>query len=338
MRLFASLDNDDLRSVADQARIAEERGFDGIISHENQRDPFIPLALAVPTTTSLRLRTGVAIAFPRSPMVVANVAWDLQAVSNGRFELGLGPQIRPHNERRFSTPWSAPAPRLREYIQALQAIFRCWSDGEPLDFQGEHYTFTLMTPNFVPPPLDSPPPPISLAAVGPAMLRLAGEVADGVQLHGFCTRDYLTEQVTPLLAAGRERSGRGEEELEVSCGVFMCTGNDDESVATAMDAARIRIGFYGSTRAYWPVFEQHGLEDLGQKLLDLSKAGRWDEMAACVDDDIVRLFAVVGTHDELANVVTERFGGLVDTLALAQLPGVDIDLPPDVVASIRQIP
>lgn len=338
MRLLTALPNDDLRAVPERIRAIEAAGYDGVASLENRHDPFLPLAIGALHSERLLLRTGVAIAFPRSPMVVANTAWDLQAVSNGRFELGLGPQVRGHNERRFSVPWSAPAPRMREYIQALRAIWRTWSHGEPLAFEGDHYRFTLMTPNFTPEPLDHPPPRISVGAVGPAMLRLAGELADGVQLHGFCTRDYLEEQVLPELAAGRARTGRSSDQLEVSCGAFLCTGPDDGAVAKAIDGVRIRVGFYGSTRAYWPVFEQHGLQELGLELNHLSKTGGWDQMAAKISDDVVRLFAAVGTHDEIAAVVDERFGGLIDTIALAPIPGVDQSLPPDVMADIQRIP
>ncbi len=337
MQLLTSLPNDDLRAIPQRIRQIELDGYDGVISLENRHDPFIPLALGALNTETLLLKTGVAIAFPRSPMVVANTAWDLQALSQGRFELGLGPQVRGHNERRFSVPWSAPAPRMREYVQAIRAIWQCWTDGEPLAFEGDHYTFTLMTPNFTPEPLDGPPPPISLGAVGPAMLRLAGEVADGVQLHGFCTREYLQDRVLPELSVGCRRSDRSLDDLEVSCGAFLCTGPDDAAVAAAMDAARVRIGFYGSTRAYWPLFEVHHLEELGRELNHLSKTGGWDRMADLVDDDTVRLFAAVGTHDQLAGVLAERFGGLIDTIAVAPLPGIDLRLPPDLIQDIRAI-
>ncbi|MEM7091678.1 MAG: TIGR03617 family F420-dependent LLM class oxidoreductase [Actinomycetota bacterium] len=337
MQIIASLPNDDLRAVPERIRRIERDGYDGVISLENRHDPFIPLALGAVNTERLTLKTGVAIAFPRSPMVTANTAWDLQALSGGRFELGLGPQVRGHNERRFSVPWSAPAPRMREYVQALRAIWACWADGEPLDFQGEHYTFTLMTPNFTPEPLDGPPPRISLGAVGPAMLKLAGEIADGVQLHGFCTRDYLEAQVLPELEVGFARTGRSRDAFEISCGAFVCTGADDAEVARMIDAVRVRVGFYGSTRAYWPVFQQHGLEELGEELNHLSKNDGWDQMASKVSDEVVRLFAVVGTHDELPDIVRQRFGGLVDTIALAPLPGVDIDLPPEVIEALQAI-
>jgi len=337
MRLLTSLPNDDLRAIPERIRRIEQDGYDGVISLENRHDPFIPLTLAAVNTERLLLKTGVAIAFPRSPMVVANTAWDLQALSGGRFELGLGPQVRGHNERRFSVPWSAPVPRMREYVQALRAIWRCWAEGEPLDFEGEHYTFTLMTPNFTPEPLACDPPRISLGAVGPGMLKLAGEVADGVQLHGFCTRDYLEAQVLPRLETGMARTGRSRNDVEVSCGAFLCTGVDEAEVAQAMEAVRVRIGFYGSTRAYWPVFEQHDLQDLGEELNRLSKIGAWNEMTSRVSDDVVRLFAVVGTHDEIADVIADRFGGLVDTIALAPLPAIELQLPPEVVARIRAV-
>ncbi|MEM7340573.1 MAG: TIGR03617 family F420-dependent LLM class oxidoreductase [Actinomycetota bacterium] len=338
MKLLAVLPNDDLAAAPQRALALEAAGYDGITSLENRHDPFLPLALAAPATSRVQLRTGVAIAFPRSPMVTANTAWDLQALSGGRFELGLGPQVRGHNERRFSVPWSAPAPRMREYVQALRAIWRCWAEGEPLAFEGDHYTFTLMTPNFTPERQATPPPPISIGAVGPAMLKLAGEVADGVQLHGFCTRAYLEQQVLPELSAGCARVDRSLDALAISCGAFVCTGPDDATVAAAIDAARVRVGFYGSTRAYWPVFEQHDLLDLGHELNHLSKTDGWSRMPGLVSDEVVRLFAAVGTHDEIPGVLDARFGGLIHAIGLAPLPGIDLDLPPDLIQDIQAIP
>lgn len=202
MRVLTTLPQEDLRRVPDAAREAEQAGFDGLITLENRNDPFLALGVAAVATEKIVLGTAVAIAFPRSPMVVANMSWDLQIASRGRFVLGLGPQIRPHNEKRFSVPWTAPIARLREYVLALRAIWTAWEKCEKLRFEGEHYTFTLMTPNFVPPSMSLPMTPITLAAVGPKALRLAGEVADGVRLHPFCTRRYLEEVVLSRLREG----------------------------------------------------------------------------------------------------------------------------------------
>jgi probable F420-dependent oxidoreductase len=280
----------------------------------------------------------VAIAFPRSPMVVANACWDLQNASRGRFVLGIGPQIRPHNERRFSVPWTAPAPRLREYVQALRAIWTNWETGEKLDFRGQHYTFTLMPPYFMPPSTHQPMVPITLAAVGPHSLRLAGEVADGVRLHGFCTRRYLAEEILPRLHEGMARTSRSRAQFEITGGGFIATGKDEASTARMFEVVRGRVAFYGSTPGYWGVLELHGLGDLGRELNAMSKAGKWGEMASRVSDDVVHLFAAVGTHKEIAQRIEERFGGLSDAINLRADSSSEGDaVPPDVLQDIKRI-
>ncbi len=338
MRVLTTLPQEDLRAVPDAARAAEAGGFDGLSTQENRNDPFLSLAVAAVGTERVELGTAVAIAFPRSPMVVANAAWDLQVASRGRFVLGLGPQIRPHNEKRFSVPWSPPAPRLREYVLALRAIWTAWETGGPLRFEGEHYRFTLMTPNFVPPSLHLPMVPVTLAAVGPHTLRLAGEVANGVRLHPFCTRRYLEQEVLPRLDEGFARGGRTREAFEISGGGFVATGPDATAVAKMVEWVRMRIAFYGSTRAYWPVLELHGLGDLGRSLNALSKQGRWDEMTAAIPDDVVHLFAAVGTHREIAQAIEARQGGLTDAVFASISATTPSDLPPDVLQDIRRIP
>lgn len=334
MRVMANLPQDDLRQVPDAARAAEAVGYDVLLSAENKHDPFLPHVLAALATERVELATSVAIAFPRSPMVVANASWDLQIASRGRFVLGLGPQIRPHNERRFSVPWSAPAPRLREYVHALRAIWRSWQTGERLRFEGKHYTFTLMPPYFVPPSFDLPMVPVTLAAVGPHALRLAGEVADGVRLHGFCTSKYLEAAVLPLLAEGFARTGRERAHFEIAGGGFIATGADEAAVARTMEVARGRIAFYGSTPGYWPVLEMHGLGDLGRKLNAMSKEGKWAEMSREISDDVVHLFTAVGTHATIADAIARRFGGRVDALSLAG----NAEVPAEVLSEIRRIP
>ncbi len=338
MRVLTSLPQEDLRRVPDAAREAEQAGFDGLITLENRNDPFLALGVAAVATEKIELGTAVAIAFPRSPMVVANMSWDLQVASRGRFVLGLGPQIRPHNEKRFSVPWTAPIARLREYVLALRAIWTAWEKGEKLRFEGEHYTFTLMTPNFVPPSMGLPMTPVTLAAVGPKALRLAGEVADGVRLHPFCTRRYLEEVVSPRLREGLLKSGRSLEHFEVSGGGFIATGPDDAAVASMFEWVRTRIGFYGSTPGYWPVLELHGLGDLGRKLNVLSKQGKWAEMTTSISDDVVHLFAAVGTHKEIAGAIERRFGNLSDAVFASINSTIRSDLPPDVLADIHRIP
>ena len=338
MRIVTTLPQEDLLQVANAARKAEVDGFSGLVTLENRNDPFLAHAVAAIATSHIELGTAVAIAFARSPMAVANASWDLQIASRGRFVLGLGPQIRPHNERRFSVPWSPPVPRLREYTQALRAIWRAWETGEKLNFEGEHYRFTLMTPNFVPPSLHLPMVPITLAAVGPYSLRLAGEVADGVRLHAFCTGKYLTDAVLPRIAEGLAKSGRARENFEITGGGFVATGKDPEAVARAEDWVRTRIGFYGSTPAYWPVLAVHGLDDLGRELNALSKQGKWAEMTTRISDDVVRLFAAVGTHTEIAGCIEERFGGLVDTVYASISSTMPSDMPAEAVAAVKAIP
>ncbi|HEX2889950.1 TIGR03617 family F420-dependent LLM class oxidoreductase [Vineibacter terrae] len=338
MRVVTTVPQDDLRNTAAVARQAEAAGFDGLITLENRHDPFLAHAVAALATERIELGTAVAIAFPRSPMVVANACWDLQVASRGRFVLGLGPQIRPHNEKRFSVPWSAPAPRMRDYVNALRAIWTAWEKGTKLDYRGTHYTFTLMTPNFVPPSRGFRMVPITLAAVGEHTLRLAGELADGVRLHSFCTRRYLEEAVLPRLHEGLARNNRSRSQLEITGGGFIATGPDVASVARAVEFVRMRVAFYGSTPAYWPVLELHGLGDLARKLNAMSKQGQWTEMTAVIPDDVVHLFAAVGTHQEIAGVVAQRFGGLVDTIYASANSAMQSDLPPDVLQDIHKLP
>lgn len=332
MRVTTSITSDDLAGIGSAALDIEKSGFDGVTSQENRHDPFLPLTLAAASTSTIELATSVAIAFPRSPMVAANIAWDLHSLSQGRFVLGLGSQVRGHNIRRFSVPWSAPAPRMQEYVESVKAIFRCWESGEKLEYEGEHYKFSLMTPNFTPPPLTTPPPRIEIAAVGPATLRVAGRVCDGVMLHPFCTRDYLSDVTLPTVQGALDRRHRDRSDFHVSGGGFVATGATDEDVDRQLEWIRMRVGFYGSTPSYHPVLAHHGLEDLGSKLLAMSKAGEWDQMTAEVDDDVLALFCARGRHDEIASAIAAHFGGLVDTVS------VDASVPPDVLADIKAVP
>lgn len=331
MRVSTSITTDELAAIPERARALEAAGFDGVATQENRREPFIPLTLAASVTERVRLSTNVAIAFPRSPMVAAQTAWDLQALSGGRFVLGLGSQIRPHIERRFSTEWRAPAAKMREYIESIRAIHDCWQNGGRLSYEGDHYTFTLMTPNFTPPPLETAPPPLMIAAVGPLMMKVAGEVCDGVMLHGFCTRDYLSDVILPRLDAALSSSGRSRHEFEISGGGFVATGATDAEVAAATEVVRKRVGFYASTPAYWPVLEIHGLEKLGHELNTMSKAGEWDAMTDRIDDDVLELFCARGRHDQLAAAINDRFGGLTDTVSL------DPETPASVIAEVQAV-
>jgi probable F420-dependent oxidoreductase len=336
MRVFATVPQEDLGRVGPAAQAIEAEGYDGIVAMENKHDPFLALAVAGAATRRIELHTGVAIAFARTPMAVAEVGWDLAGSTGGRFVVGLGSQVRAHNERRFSVAWTPPAPRMREYVQVLRAIWHCWKTGEKPAFEGEHYRFTLMTPNFAPEPIAAPPPAVMIAAVGPAMLKVAAEECDGVKLHGFCTRKYLTDAIMPRIAAGLAKAGRTRSQYEISGGGFLATGADDAAVARRFEWVRQRVAFYGSTPAYYPVLAAHRLEDLGLKLNALVRQGKWGELAGEVPDDVARLFAAVGRHDQIVSAIAERFGGLVDALTLRG-DGVG-EVPPDLVADIRRLP
>jgi probable F420-dependent oxidoreductase len=338
MRVLTVLPQDDLRNVAPAAKAIEAAGYDGAMSMENQHEPFLPLAVAATATERLQLMTGIAIAFARSPMVVAEAAHDLQTASGGRFVLGLGTQVKGHNERRFSVPWSPPAPRLREYIEGLRAIWRCWEKGAPLNYTGKHYQFTLMTPNFVPNLNGLPPIPVTIAAVGPAMLKLAGRLCDGVRLHPFCTRKYIEERVLPRLTEGLTESGLPREKFEITGGGYIVTGPDEESVAKMFEWVRYRVAFYGSTRSYFPVWETHGLEDLGLKLHEMSKRGEWGKMAAEIPDDVARMFAAVGTHETIVGEIEKRYGGVSDALNATLTTEFDPGLTPDLIRDIQRLP
>ena len=338
MRVFTTLPQEDLRKVGPAARAIEATGYTGVSTQENKHDPFLALAVAGVATSRIELHTGVAISFPRSPMVAANIGWDLAASTGGRFTLGLGSQIRAHNEKRFSVPWTAPAPRMREYIQAVRAIWAAWKGDGKLSYEGKHYRFTLMTPNFVPEAYDGPTPRIGLAAVGPYMLKVAAEESDGAKLHVFCTRKYLENKVMPILSEGLAKTGRAREKFEISGGGFVVTGKDDEAVAKLFDWVRYRVAFYGSTPAYWPVFEEHGLGDLGRKLNAMTKAGQWDQIAAEVSDDVVHLFAAVGRHDQIAKAIEARFGGLVDGVSASANSSKPADLPAGLLQDLGRIP
>ncbi|MEC7991963.1 MAG: TIGR03617 family F420-dependent LLM class oxidoreductase [Pseudomonadota bacterium] len=330
MKVNTGIPVHDLKAVGAAAQMAEATGFSGISTQENRQDPFLPLAVAAAHTEDLELRTSIAIAFARSPMVAANMSWDLQRASNGNFTLGLGSQVKGHNVRRFSVPWSAPAPRMREYVQSIRAIWDCWKNGTPLDYQGEHYQFSLMTPNFTPEPLNGELPKIQIAAVGPAMMKVAAEECDGVMLHAFCTRKYLDEVILPKLQQGLNAKDKASSDFEISGGGFIVTGKDDEAVNKMFEWVRMRVGFYGSTPSYWPVFEAHGWQDLGQKLNDMSKKGQWQDMTREISDDVVREFCAVGRFDEIEKEISRRFAGPIDVISMPS------DTPSDLIMALKQ--
>ena len=338
MRVFTILPMRQWRETGPFAAAAEDAGFDAVMTAELAHDPFAPLAIAALATARIELTPSIAVAFPRSPTIIASQAWDLQANSNGRFVLGLGSQVRGHNERRFGIPWSPPAPRLHDYVRALRAIWRCWETGEKLDYRGEHYKLTLMTSDFSPEPTGLPMVPVTIAAVGAAMLRVAGEGCDGVRLHPLCSRRYLEEVALPRLAEGMGRSGRSRANFDVFGGGFVVTGPDAGAVAKGIDRARRRIAFYGSTRSYLPILSLHGLDELGLKLHAMSLAGRWNEMAAEVPDEVVRIFAACGTYDELARAIEMRFGGLADSIEINFSTGTPAGLQCELLTDIQAIP
>jgi probable F420-dependent oxidoreductase len=338
MRVFTLLPMRNWRDVTAAAQQAEATGFDALMTVELGHEVFTPLAFAALVTQRVELTPSIAVAFPRSPTVTAVQAWDLHANSAGRFVLGLGSQVKGHNERRFGVTWSAPAPRLRDYIGALRAIWRCWETRGKLNYHSEHYTLTLMTPDFSPEPTGLPMVPVTVSAVGEAMLRMAGQYCDGVRLHPLCSRKYLEEVCLPNLHTGLRRGGRTREHFDLHGGGFVCTGPDQASVAASMEQVRTRIGFYGSTRTYLPILALHGLEELGAKLHRLSVAGRWAEMPALVSDEVVRIFAACATFDDLPAAVAHRFGGVADSVDLVFPSGTPPGLARELVADIRRIP
>jgi len=338
MRVETGLPLGNWRAVPDAARRAEAAGFDGLLSYEIAHDPFAPLILAATVTERVRLGTAIAVCFPRSPMVMANIARDLHAESRGRFTLGLGTQVKGHNERRFSVPWTPPLPRLREYIEAMRAIWRCWETGEKLAYEGKHYSFTLMTPEFSPPPTGLGPVPVTIAAVKPAMIGLAGRLCDGIRLHGFATRRYLEQVAMPALEEGLRVAGRDRSTFEIWGGGFIATGPDEAAVARALEGIRYRIAFYGSTRSYHGVLEAHGAEDLGNKLHDMSKAGRWSEMAAEIPDDLLREFVAAAPYDRLAAAIEKRFGGITDSITIDFPKEMPAEQSAELLADLKAIP
>ena len=338
MRVEFHIPNHDLTAAKTAAIAAEMAGFDAVVALENAHGPIPPLTVAAIETTRTQLGAAVAIAFPRSPTITAHFSWDLNKASNGRFYLGLGSQVKGHNERRYGLAWTPPAPRMKDYIGAVRAVWRAWETGEKLDYHSDAYTLTLTTPNFSPKPLGLPPIPISMSAVGPAMLKAAGEVADGVRLHPFSTRRYLEEVSLARIQKGIDAADRKRSEIEVISGAFLATGADDAAVAKMREYVRFRIAFYCSTRAYWDVLRLHGLEELGERLRPYPAANRWEEMTALIPDDVLELFAIVGRHDELPEKIAAKYEGLSDRLSIF----IPTDTAPgplaEIVAAVQKIP
>jgi probable F420-dependent oxidoreductase len=316
MKLDANLPDDVDRTGADAAAL-EADGYDGIWLGETRYDPFLRLVQVAEATSGVTVGTSIAIAFGRTPLPLAHTGFDLARLSSGRFVLGLGSQIKPHIERRFSMPWSHPAARMREFVLALKAIWSCWQDGAALDFRGDFYTHTLMTPFFSPPPHDFGPPPVYLAGVGDRMTEVAGEVCEGFFVHPFTTPRYLREVTLPALERGRAAAGRSSSDRVIISGrAFAAVGRDERELAEAVRGTKKQIAFYASTPVYAGVLRLHGYEELQPELTRMSKQGRWDEMGDLIEDDLLGLMAVVGDPDGVGRGVVERWGDVWDRASL----------------------
>ena len=321
-RVYATTDQRmPLSRIANHASRAEALGYDGLAVSDAVHDGLAAAALALKATERLRVVTSVLVAFPRSPMTVAVAAWDLAELSGGRFELGLGSQVRGNIVGRYSTPWSAPVPRMREYVLALRAIFDCWQTGAALGFEGEHYRFTRMQPFFRPDALPHEPPAVLMGGVGPKMLVLAGEVADGLLTHPTNTAPrYLREAIRPRLDAGAARAGRDASKLSLMVGPLAVTGPDAKTVASERERTRQLLAFLYSTPSYWPSLELFGLRERGEELNRLSRQGSWGEMAPLVDDAMLATFAPTGTHAEIADILRDWYADLTDWITFP-MPG-----------------
>ena len=308
MKVGTGIESRSVAEVSAAATRAEELGYDYFSSSETGHNPFLPLVLAAEHTERINLRTSIALAFARSPMDTAYLAWDLQAMSNGRFILGLGSQVRGHIVRRYNMEWSAPAARMREYVLALRAVWDCWQNGTKLDFRGDFYNFNLMPPFFNPGPIENPNVKVYVAAVNSRMQRVAGEVCDGVLLHSFNTPKFTREVVVPKLEEGARAAGRSVADLEVSGGGFIVTGATEEEIAANCEATKRRISFYASTRSYAPVMHTHGWHDTAEKLYRMSIDGQWDQMGEQITDEMLDAFAVIGTYDDIVGKIKERYG------------------------------
>lgn len=315
-----------ITALVESAQRAERLGFDGVTLPEAGHDPFLPLVLAAEHTERIALGTNVAIAFPRSPLVTAQLAWDLQHLSGGRFQLGLGTQVRGHVERRYASTWTrAPGPRMREYVECVKEMFDAFQNGTKPKFEGSEYRFTLMSPFFNPGPIEHPHIPIHLAAVNPYMANLSGELCDGLRVHPIATFRYIREVVLPAVAAGAAKAGRPSDEIEMIGAPFLATGATDAEVDAARDELRQHIAFYSSTRTYHAVLDHHGWTDVGLELHDMSKTGRWAEMGSLITDEMVDEWAVVCRRDELADKIVQRSEGLFSTVLLDLPPALHAD-------------
>jgi probable F420-dependent oxidoreductase len=330
-------EGDYLRGMDRTARAAEDFGFAGLWTSETKHDAFLPLAIAANETHQIELGTSVAIAFSRSPMETAQTAWDLQNLSEGRFVLGLGTQVKAHITRRFSMPWDRPAARLREYILAVQAIWESFQNEGPLQFEGEFYHHTLMTPFFNPGPIEQPEIPVYIAGVNTRLARLAGEICDGFHVHPFHSPEYVRQTVKPAIAQGAEEANRDPEQVTLATSAFVITGENREEINERRESVRAQISFYASTPTYRTVLEAHGWEEVGEKLGTMAREKKWREMPALVTDEMLAAFAVEAAPDDIGSALKERYTGLIDrvTLYIPFVPGERDAFWQTVVESVR---
>jgi probable F420-dependent oxidoreductase len=335
MQVDAALTIAKLEDVPTSAPAIEAAGYDGVFSFEGTHDPFFPLLLAAEHTERIQLTTAVAIGFARNPMNLAQIAYDLQLASHGRFRLGLGTQIKPHIEKRFSMPWSQPVERMREMVLAIRAIWACWHEGTKLDFRGDFYRHTLMTPFFNPGPNPYGVPKIFLGGVGPRMTELAGEVADGFIVHPFGTEQSLRELTVPAVARGAAQAERALADVEIAFPLMAIVADTDEQLENGRGAMRPRLAFYGSTPAYKVILDVHGWGDLQPELNRLSKTGDWATMSSLITDEMVDAFCVQGNPDEIGPIVRKRYGDLVQRVSFDTNTALDPERAARVMAGIR---
>ncbi|MEO1646670.1 MAG: TIGR03617 family F420-dependent LLM class oxidoreductase [Chloroflexota bacterium] len=313
MKFDVTIFPDALNDIPDMAKKIEDMGFDGMWTAEAQHNPFLPLTLAGYTTSKIELGTGIAVAFPRSPMVTAQIAWDLAAQSNGRFLLGLGTQIAVHIVKRFSSHWSGkPVTQLREYIEAMRAIWLAFQNESGLRYRGDTYSLGVLPPFFNPGPIEHPDIPIYIAGVGSALCRLTGEIGDGFHVHPFHTTKYLREVTRPAIEEGATKAGRSIDDVQLTCAVMVVTGRNDEEIERNTREIKSQIAFYASTPSYHRVLERHGWKDFGERMNEMTKQNLWNDMWKEVPDDILHTFAVVAPPDELPYALRERYEGLLD--------------------------
>lgn len=335
MKIYTTAPLEDPRAARKIYKELEDIGYDGGFSFEAKHDPFLALAVAAEHTTRLRLGTAIAIAFARNPMNLANLGYDMQSISGGRFVLGLGSQVKPHIEKRFSSVWSHPAERMREIVLAIKAIWDCWEGKAPLKFEGRFYRHTLMIPAFNPGPNPYGPPPVFTGGFGPKMTAIAGEVSDGFIAHPFNSRRSLLQNTLPALQAGLAKAGRQRSDIEVMCATLVVTADTEEALAASKLAARKQLAFYGSTPAYLPTLAAHGWDDLHSELNQLSKAGRWDDMTDLISDEVLDAIAVVGERHEIADKLKARLDGIADSVSLTHNRSPDPGHWADVVRALK---